>query len=181
MSETSGLVERARTFAIKANEGFVRSSKAHEPYYFHCENVALLVAESGGSDEEIAAALLHDTVEMSLTTSLDIALQFGQRVAEIVAGLTDKPDIATLPTLERKKLQAQRVKEKDQSVKRVKLADQVSNIRSMSVDPPVKWNRQKCLDYIQGARLVAQECLGISEFLDREFQKAYIVSMQVYV
>lgn len=169
----SELIAAARAFAIERHEGTFRQNKAREPYAVHVVEVALLVEESGGSAEEIAAGFLHDTVEDTKTTILEIRLRFGDKVADIVDGLTDPTGFYGMPTLERKTLQAERVRGKSASVRRCKKADGTSNMRSCAVDPPIKWNRQKCLDYAEGARLVAVECDGISAYLDEEFRKAH--------
>jgi guanosine-3',5'-bis(diphosphate) 3'-pyrophosphohydrolase len=171
--EPSNLVERARAFAVKAHEGLTRPNKANEPYAVHLVEVAALVGAASGTPDEIAAAWLHDTVEDTSTTIEEIREQFGETVADIVDGLTDKPDLAGLPTLKRKLLQAERVKEKSNSVKIVKIADQTSNLRSVAVDPPITWDEQKCRDYIQGAHEIVLACHGVSAYLFSQFALAY--------
>jgi guanosine-3',5'-bis(diphosphate) 3'-pyrophosphohydrolase len=177
---TTDIVEQAREFAIKAHAGLVRPNKAREPYHVHCKEVADLVTASGGSPEEIAAAWLHDTVEDTSTTFADIENQFGVNVAAIVEGLTDPPDIGKFATLDRKRFQADRVRNESDSIKRVKLADQTSNVRSVAVDPPTKWTEQKCIDYVTGAGFIAHECHGISTYLDVEFDKAYVAALRAH-
>jgi len=167
------LVERARVFALKAHEGIVRPNKAQEPYSTHIKEVAELVEQSGGSQDEIAAAWLHDTIEDTKTTLDDIQREFGETVATIVDGLTDKPDLQGMPTFARKQLQAERVRTKNDSVKQVKIADQTSNVRSVAIDPPVTWDKQKCLDYVNGALVIVEECKTVSPFLYSEFVKAH--------
>lgn len=137
--------------------------------------LALLIQESGGSDEEIAAGYLHDVVEDTSVTLADIIQRFGNDIGEIVTGLTDPPEINDLPMLERKLCQVERVRKEDHRVRRVKLADQISNTRCLAseVDRPPHWSLQKCLDWLEGARRIAELCRGISTFLDEEFAKAY--------
>ncbi len=174
------LIEKARAFAMQMHSGQIRPNATRSPYLEHPMEVAELVEKSGGSVEEIVAALLHDTVEDTATTIEMIEELFGSVVAQIVGGLTDKPELKGIPTLTRKMLQAERVRHKSKSVKRVKLADQTSNIRAISIDPPTEWNMQKCTNYIKGAAHIAQECKGISPFLDREFEEAYKKASAVY-
>ncbi|MEK9132631.1 MAG: HD domain-containing protein [Patescibacteria group bacterium] len=164
------LVEEAKAFALLAHDGFFRLNKARDPYFIHLEEVARLVEQSGGSNEEIAAAWLHDTVEDTSATIAIIKERFGDMVAVIVDGLTDLPNMTKMPTFERKKLQAKRVRAKSDSVKRVKIADQISNVRSVVIDPPSKWSEQKCKDYVVGAKLIVEECKEASSFLYAEFQ-----------
>lgn len=176
----SSLTEKAQIFAAERHAGQVRQNKARQPYTTHLEDVATLVRESGGSDEEIAGGWLHDVVEDTAATLDEIGEHFGPEVRAIVDGMTDPPDFSGLATLVRKTGQAKRVRSKSDSVKRVKIADQTSNLRSMAVGPPVKWDKYKCLDYIKGAYLIAQECRGVSEYLDSQFQKAYQAAFKVY-
>lgn len=176
-SKVFGLVERARMFAEERHKGTFRRNKAHEPYRVHCLEVAELVEDSGGSEIEIAAAWLHDTVEDTNTTLDEIEELFGKKVRDIVDGLTDLPEFKGLHTRERKVAQAERLRSESASVKRVKIADQISNIRSVG-DPPVNWNKAKCREYIEGAFLVTKECRGIDDFLDSQFELAHLEAIQ---
>lgn len=169
-----GLVRRARAFAEERHEGTFRRNKAHEPYKVHCHEVAELIEYSGGSETEIAAAWLHDTVEDTNTALKEIEELFGKEVKEIVDGLTDPPEFNELHTRERKASQAEWLRSKGVSIKRVKIADQISNIRSIAVDPPVNWSNEKCREYVEGALLVANECNGVDDFLDSQFELAYL-------
>ncbi len=175
-----GLAEKARSFAAKAHERQVRPNKARLPFITHLEEVVLLVEESGGSDEEIAAAWLHDVVEDTPVTLDEIAAHFGAPLAEMVDALTDPPDFSGLPTIVRKMRQAERIRSKGNDVKRVKIADQTANVRSIAADPPVTWDRKKCMDYVIGAGRIVFECLGVSEFLEEEFDKAYHFAFKAY-
>lgn len=167
------LIAAARAFAIERHAGIFRLNVAREPYAVHVIEVGRLVELSGGSAAEIAAGFLHDTVEDTKTTVLEIRAKFGDEVADIVDGLTDPREFYGMPTLERKTLQARRVRDKSDSVKRCKMADGTSNMRSCAEDPPESWGGQKCREYVEGARLVADACAGVSAYLDEEFQKAY--------
>ena len=176
----SELVERARAFAAKAHEGQTRLNKAKTPLVAHLEEVVSLVRESGGNDEELAAAWLHDVIEDTPVLFTDVAKNFGDKVASIVFGLTDPPKFSGLHTLERKTAQAERVRFLNDSVKRVKIADQTSNVRSVTTDSPVNWDTQKCLDYTEGARKIVFECQDVSEFLFGKFCEAYWAAIKVH-
>lgn len=167
------LLSRAEAFARVAHANQVRGNRAKEPYVNHLREVAELVSTSRGSLEEIIAAWLHDSVEDTETTLEQIHEQFGPSVSEIVLGLTDKPEWEGLPLLERKTLQAERVAGETASIKRVKLADQISNTRCCILDPPTNWSAEKVRDYVEGARRIAIACMGISTYLDTHFEVAY--------
>ncbi len=172
-----GLIESARAFAVEKHAGLFRLNRGRQPYHVHVLEVGQLVAQSGGTAEEIAAGLLHDTREDTDATDAEIRACFGDRVADLVDGLTDPPEFAGMQTLDRKTLQAERVRDKQDGVKRGKLADGTSNLRSVATDPPVSWTRAKCEAYIEGARRVAEACAGVSLFLESEFRAAHAAAL----
>jgi (p)ppGpp synthase/HD superfamily hydrolase len=174
------LITSAREFAAKAHAGIYRPNRARPPYTVHLQEVAELVEKSGGSEAEIAAGWLHDTVEDTDTTLEVIRRLFGEEVAVIVEGMTDPREIGTYPTLQRKLAQAERLKTKSDRVKRVKLADATSNVGAVAIDPPVKWDRQRTLDYIIGSGVVAHMCRDVSRYLDEQFLKAYHAALSAH-
>ncbi len=81
------LITRAFEFAREAHKGVRRRSG--EPYIMHPLAVAgIVINELGLGSTSICAALLHDVVEDTEYTREDIALNFGEKIASIVEGLT---------------------------------------------------------------------------------------------
>lgn len=81
------IIERAFKFACKAHAGVRRRSG--EPYILHPIAVARIASqEIGLGSTSICAALLHDVVEDTDYTVEDIRSRFGDKIAQIVAGLT---------------------------------------------------------------------------------------------
>ncbi len=81
------LITKAFNFARQAHKGVRRHSG--EPYIMHPLEVATIVCkEIGLGSTSICAALLHDVVEDTDYTVEDIRNLFGDRIAEIVNGLT---------------------------------------------------------------------------------------------
>ena len=76
------LTKKALKLAYAAHAGQV--DKAGMPYIFHPYEVALQVQ----AEEEVCAALLHDVVEDTEYTVEDIRDMFGDKIAQIVDGLT---------------------------------------------------------------------------------------------
>lgn len=78
----------AHEIAQKAHQGQFRRDNI-TPYYNHVVDVARIVRMRGGNDEDIAAALLHDTLEDTSLTKFDL-LQAGvsQAVVDAVVSLT---------------------------------------------------------------------------------------------
>lgn len=81
------LVEKAYSFAYDKHDGVFR--KDGSPYITHCLEVAYILADMDRSNEEIAAGILHDTVEDTDVTKDDISRHFGPQVARIVEAVTN--------------------------------------------------------------------------------------------
>jgi (p)ppGpp synthase/HD superfamily hydrolase len=169
------IVSRAQEFARNAHEPIFAMTVAgvKRPQIVHLQEVADLVWASGGSDEEITAGWLHDSVEDTPVSIEDIAHEFGEEVARIVHGLTDLDEFKDLPLKERKQAQSERILTEDIHVRRVKLADQTSNVRFLAIDPTDSMTHEDCGFYIQGAKLIADQCKGISPLLESLFDQAY--------
>ena len=81
------LITKAFNFARQAHKGVRRHSG--EPYIMHPLAVARIVCkEIGLGSTSICAALLHDVVEDTDYTVEDIRNLFGDKIADIVSGLT---------------------------------------------------------------------------------------------
>lgn len=168
-----GVVQKAKKFAEKAHAGqFLKNADAF-PFTEHLRRVAALVEGFGGTEEEIAAAWLHDVVEDTNVTIEDIRKEFGGSMAEIVDGLTDPVHFSEHPHRIRKAWQAKRILDKNASVKKIKIADQTVNSQMMSSDPPVGWDTEQRLEYIEGARLIVLNCDGVSDELRAIFERTY--------
>jgi (p)ppGpp synthase/HD superfamily hydrolase len=128
------LAERARAFATRMHEGQKRKY-TFAPYITHCAEVAAFVKAAGGTDEMIAAAWLHDTVEDTPATAEDILREFGSVVARYVAALTSAEKSAG-DRAERKAIDRARLGASSPEVKTVKLADLLSNLPSIAERDP---------------------------------------------
>lgn len=181
MTPASPLVPRANQYARKAHEGmgFITACGYDRPQIEHLQEVADMVWASGGSESEIAAAWLHDSVEDTSVTLEDIKSEFGEEVAELVHELTDPEEIRHLSTAERKKKQAERIATESESARRIKLADQTSNVRCVTVDPKATWTMEGRRNYALGAKQIADQCKGISSVLDEVFDREYVRAGQV--
>ena len=84
------MVVEAKMFATAAHAAIGQKRKySGDDYIVHPQRVAAIVERHGGTDEMIAAAWLHDTVEDTDVTPDLITKMFGNDVASIVEGLTD--------------------------------------------------------------------------------------------
>lgn len=73
--------------------GAIRKSSG-DPYFVHPQMVADLALAYGGTDAEVEAAYLHDTLEDTETTAEELEAVFGPEVAQIVEEVTNyAPDV----------------------------------------------------------------------------------------
>ena len=166
------ITTKAKEFASHAHKDHVRNDEAKTPYVYHLAEVADLVKESGGTDKEISAAWLHDAVEDTATTIEDVREEFGDEIGDMVQGLTDLPEWLQLSLHERKTKQSERVANESSSVRRVKLADQTSNVKIVGLGNDNFTLDEKFI-YIDRAKQIAEACKGVSPYLDILFAERY--------
>ncbi len=164
------LVSRAADFAARKHAGTRRKGADKEPYVNHLAEVALLltVATEDADAALVAAGWLHDTIEDTGVTRDDLAELFSEDVAELVVACTDDK---TLPKAERKRLQIEHAPHLAPRAKMIKLADKISNLRSLILSPPDDWERDRLLDYLDWAEKVAAGCRGVNDHLERLFDE----------
>ena len=126
------LLRRAYVFSAFEHKGQVRHSG--EPYMVHPLEVADFLADMRLDAVAIAAGLLHDVVEDTLTTIERIDELFGHEVAHVVEGVTK---ISTIPFSSSEERQAENFRKMllamvdDIRVILVKLADRLHNMRTL--------------------------------------------------
>ncbi len=136
------IIKKAYDFSLKYHEGQSRASG--DPYLVHPLEVALVLAEMKMDPVAVAAGLLHDSVEDTSVTIVDIGKEFGEQVAHIVEGVTkiSKIDFAT-----REEQQAENLRKMmlamvdDIRVVLIKLADRLHNMRTLEHLPPERQNK----------------------------------------
>ncbi len=165
------LVARAWHFAAERHSEQRRKGEAQEPYVNHVAEVAELVAMAteGNDSNLVAAAVLHDTVEDTVTLPMEIASTFNEDIASLVAEVTDDKD---LPKQKRKDLQVQNAPHKSNRAKIVKLADMTSNLRFIAKSPPADWSSERRQDYLEWAENVAEGPRGGNLWIEARFDEA---------
>src|ERR1051325_6387408 len=144
------IIKKAYEFSQTHHAGQTRASG--EPYIAHPLQVALVLAEMKMDPIAIAAGLLHDSVEDTSVTIVDIRKEFGEQVAHIVEGVTK---ISKIDFASKEEQQAENVRKMmlamvdDIRVVLIKLADRLHNMRTLEHLSP---ERQK---------KIAQETLDI--------------------
>src|SRR5829696_688585 len=116
-----------------------RKGAAQEPYINHLPEVAALVAEAtdGKDPDLVVAALLHDAIEDQEVPREMIAEVFGEDGAGLVEEVTDNK---SLEKQERKRLQVENASKKSDRAKIIKVADKISNLRTISASPSPEWS-----------------------------------------
>jgi guanosine-3',5'-bis(diphosphate) 3'-pyrophosphohydrolase len=166
------LLLKALAFAAHKHRDQRRKDPEASPYINHPIALAdVLVNEGGVTDVEVlCAALLHDTVEDTATTSEELAGAFGERVARIVAEVTDDK---TLSKSERKRLQVEHAGRLSQEAKLVKLADKICNLRDVAERAPASWDLARRREYFDWAKRVVDGLRGAHPRLEAAFDAAY--------
>ena len=130
-------VERARIFATAAHAAVGQKRKyTFEPYIVHPTEVASIVASVPHTNEMLAAAWLHDTVEDTSVSIVDIQVEFGNEVASLVGWLTDvsKPEQGNRAV--RKAIDREHTAMAPAAAQTVKLADLIANSRNIMAHDP---------------------------------------------
>lgn len=134
----SSLVYKAQVFALAAHAAVGQKRKhTGEPYIVHpAEVVQILRAAGVFAPDVLAAAWLHDVVEDTSVDLHDIRQVFGRVVEEYVHLLTEYLTPGDGNRAFRKAFQCRRLSVAPPQVKSVKLADLISNTRSIVEHDP---------------------------------------------
>jgi len=146
-----------------------RKGADREPYVNHLLEVAHLVAAAGADEDVICAALLHDAIEDQRITATRISHEFGANVAALVCELTDDK---SLPKAERKAIEIAVAPSLSTGAKLIRLADKISNVRSLGLSPPADWPTHRRLEYIEFCSKVVAGLRGTNAMLEGLFDQA---------
>lgn len=136
MQETEkSLALRALELATKAHAGQKRKYDA-APYITHPIEVAEIVGRTTDDEITIAAAFLHDVVEDCGVTLEEISDTFGAELAGVVRFVTDISTEADGNRKARKAIDKAHYAKGCARAQSVKVADIISNIRSIVVRDP---------------------------------------------
>lgn len=137
---------------------------SHIPYTVHLSNVCMeiLIADKYTENFDlklaVQAALLHDVLEDTETTALEIEENFGGLVAFGVQALTKNEK---LPKEERLADSLTRIKKCPKEIWAVKLADRITNLQK----PPRSWQPEKIRQYHQEAGHILAELRDGNQYL----------------
>jgi guanosine-3',5'-bis(diphosphate) 3'-pyrophosphohydrolase len=126
------LLQKAYVFAAKAHKGQTRRSG--EPYLSHPLEVTNMLAEMNLDSTTLAAGLLHDVMEDSDITALEIKEVFGKEIADLVEGVTK---ISRVEGSSPEARQAESIRKiilamtDDLRIIFIKLADRIHNLKTL--------------------------------------------------
>lgn len=130
--EQTALVDKALEYATKMHSGQFRASG--EPYIIHPIAVANLLLDIGLDHSTVAAALLHDCLEDTPSTSEEITELFGSEVCMLVSGVTKLEKMVFKSKEEEQAENFRRMffaMAKDIRIILIKLADRLHNMRTI--------------------------------------------------
>jgi guanosine-3',5'-bis(diphosphate) 3'-pyrophosphohydrolase len=163
---------RAANFAADKHRDQRRKDRFKTPYINHPLAVANILASEviGVSREAILAGLLHDTIEDTNTTEIELRWLFGDIVTSIVLEVSDDK---TLPKAVRKQLQIHKASMCSIDAKHVKLADKIANLRDMAESHPDDWPIDRVIEYFDWAKKVVDQIRGTHAQLEALFDDIY--------
>lgn len=133
------MLRDAFAFGDAMHEGQFRHSG--EKYFTHPVAVTVILAEQQMDDATLITALLHDTIEDTKATYVEVVERFGHEIAELVDGVTKLTNLQLTSTQTK---QAENFRKlfmatsRDLRVTLVKLADRLHNMRTIKSMRPDK-------------------------------------------
>lgn len=123
------MVYEAIQTSIAAHKGQLRKLE-DGVYVAHPLEVAIILAQNGADESVIVAGILHDTLEDTTMSMVDLREQFGEKITQIVAGCTEPNKQANWMT--RKEWTINHLHQTaTHQMRMVICADKLSNIRSI--------------------------------------------------
>lgn len=163
---------KAIAFAAAKHRDQRRKDVCASPYINHpIQLVDVLTNEAGITDINVLeAAILHDTIEDTQTTSEELEQHFGQHICQIVLEVSDDGNLCRS---DRKQAQISNAAELSDEARLVKLADKICNLRDVADNPPAGWDVQRRQEYFDWCLAVINGLRGVHQELERIFDEAY--------
>ncbi len=158
----------ATEFAAGKHSTQRRKNVEASPYINHPIRVAHLLAAVGGITDlaTLIAAVLHDTLEDTNTTSAELDALFGPLVRSIVEEVTDDK---SLVKAERKRLQVEHAPHLSPEARAIKLGDKIANVLDVTDSPPSRWDQARRLEYLDWTEAVVAGCRGTNVALEQYY------------
>lgn len=153
MSLVTTRITDAIEFALRAHDGQMR--KDNRPYIIHPLTVGYILQNAGYSEDVVIAGMLHDVVEDTVYTAEDIQELFGERVAQLVLGVTEDKTIRDW--MERNNAYIENLKNTDDETMAISAADVLDNRQS------ILWNLEKGNDIWKSFKASPKEIMEMTE------------------
>jgi GTP diphosphokinase / guanosine-3',5'-bis(diphosphate) 3'-diphosphatase len=166
------LYVRAYRFAEERHTGQTRKDALATPYIQHPVAVSCLLMDVGGivDVDILAAALLHDVIEDTITSAIEIERLFGPKITRIVQEVSDDK---RLPKMARKYLQVRGAPFLSNEARQVKLGDKICNLLDILESPPKGWLLDRKIQYFEWAKAVIDGLRGSNASLEHHFDVTY--------
>ena len=171
-----GLFIKALHLSARQHSTQRRKDAQATAYINHPVHLVKVLWEVGKVDDinVLVAALLHDTLEDTVRQGSpeDEALQkeieqlFGSKVLGIIKEVTDDK---SLDSGVNKEKQVAHAKTLSHEARLVKLADKLSNVSDIIINPPSAWPVKRKEKYLDWAERVVNEIRGTNPDLEKEF------------
>lgn len=164
MTDFAALLQAIHFAADKHREQRRKDVEA-SPYINHPIEVAEMIARVGQVNDLITlqGAILHDTIEDTMTSPEELESLFGADVRRVVEEVTDDK---SLPKAERKQLQIEHAPHLSWRAQLVKLADKISNVRGVTETPPAEWSLERRMEYLDWTERVVAGLRGCNANLE---------------
>lgn len=171
-------VIEAAHFAAEKHTHQRRKNIEDIPYINHLLEVANLLTSVGKvTDEDIlSAALLHDTIEDTGTGKAEILSVFGPDVLNYVLEVTDDK---ALPKAERKRMQVKHAHSLSEGATLIKLADRISNLRSIAAEAPKGWTVDRQEEYFRWSMEVFEQLPRVNGALEYKLLEVHSKGLEI--
>jgi GTP diphosphokinase / guanosine-3',5'-bis(diphosphate) 3'-diphosphatase len=156
-------------FASERHASQRRKGCDQVPYINHLIKVAEILYSIGGENdfELLSAAILHDILEDTPTTEFELKEKFGERIAGLVAEVSD--DMG-LTYEDRKRFQIKKAFSISNDAKKIKIADKISNIQDV-LSLSLTWSNRRKRQYVDWSMQVIGNCRGVNAKLENAFDE----------
>jgi len=162
----------ALNFSAQKHRRQYRKGMDASPYINHPIAVAHVLEREGEVKDQVTliAALLHDTIEDTDATREEVAVAFGEEIADLVMEVTDDK---RLEKRVRKELRVRGAPRLSSRAKKIVIADKICNIQDILESPPDQWSLDQKLEYLDWSSRVVDGCRGCNQKLERCFDDLY--------
>ena len=171
---------KALEFAADKHKFHKRKGKCPPPYINHPIEVMQTLWEIGGVEDidVLIAALLHDTIEDTKTSSYEVGKRFGEKVLSIVMEVTIDKYLGKDTV---KQLQIDMAPHLSKQAKQLKLSDLICNLTDISGRcVPEHWDMERRKKYFEWAKKVAIRLEGCNAALEQRFWEIHSEGMKQF-